>query len=65
VTKAMKTMLRELMGYRTGNVFHHPKKRALIVTRADLRAAETLQNLGIVRIEGRHAFLERAVSDVR
>ena len=56
MTGAMRTMLRELMGYRTGNVVHHPRRFSLIVSKADLRAAITLENEGIVRIVDRRAY---------
>lgn len=56
MTNAMKTMLRELMGYRTGNVRHHPKAFSLIVSKADMAAAQKLSEIGVVKVIERRAY---------
>lgn len=56
MTNAMKTMLRELMGYRTGNVCHHPKAFSLIVSKADMAAAQKLSEIGVVAVVERRAY---------
>jgi hypothetical protein len=60
MTNAMKTMLRELMGYQSVLLVQPPRAHSRIVSRADRRAAEELAELGIVRING-----DRAVRVVR
>jgi hypothetical protein len=50
MTNAMKTMLRELLGYRLGNVRQGPRSHSQIVSRADRSAAEALAKLGIVYV---------------
>ena len=53
MTNAMKRLLQELCGYHNEtNIYHRPKAFSLLVTNADIKAAETLQNAGIVRIVG-------------
>jgi hypothetical protein len=50
MTNAMKTMLRELMGYQSVLIVQPPKDHSRIVSRAGRRAAEALADLGVVRI---------------
>ena len=55
MTKAMREMLRELLGKRDigpDNYYVPPKQKgALIVSKADLSAAMQLSKIGVVRLE--------------
>lgn len=50
MTNAMKQMLRELMGYRSGNVLCGERQFSYIVSRADRSAAEALAEIGVINI---------------